>query len=69
MSIHSNNFYSNILRRSVTVQVILPEPLDPAGNVAADFSSGHQLLPVIWLLHGFPGRSGPLALAFPSSCG
>ncbi|MFC6200799.1 alpha/beta hydrolase [Lactiplantibacillus nangangensis] len=55
MSIHSNNFYSNILRRSVTVQVILPEPLDPAGNVAADFSSGHQLLPVIWLLHGLGG--------------
>ncbi|BDZ29617.1 alpha/beta fold hydrolase [Lactiplantibacillus sp. WILCCON 0030] len=55
MSIHSNNFYSNTLRRSVTVQVILPEPLDPAGKVAADFCSGHQPLPVIWLLHGLGG--------------
>lgn len=55
MSIHSNNFYSNTLRRSVTVAVILPEPMNPAGEVEARFRSGKQLLPVIWLLHGLGG--------------
>lgn len=55
MSIHSNNFYSNTLRRSVTVQVILPEPVNPAGEVEAQYRSGRQLLPVIWLLHGLGG--------------
>lgn len=55
MSIHSNNFYSNTLRRSVTVQVVLPEPTNPAGKVEQRFSSGHETLPVIWLLHGLGG--------------
>lgn len=55
MSIHSNNFFSNTLRRSVTVQVILPEPLTPAGSVAPDYCSGHQALPTLWLLHGLGG--------------
>ena len=33
MSIHSNNFYSNVLRQSVQVQVILPEPVNAVGQI------------------------------------
>lgn len=55
MSVHYNNFYANTLGRSVNVNVILPEPLNPAGEVAADYARGHQLLPTIWLLHGLGG--------------
>ncbi|RRK10922.1 alpha/beta fold hydrolase [Lactiplantibacillus garii] len=55
MSIHNNNFFSNTLRRSVQVQVVLPEPMTSAGTVAAAFRSGHQALPTLWLLHGLGG--------------
>jgi len=55
MSIHSNNFYSSVLRQPVHVEVILPEPLAPTGQVVAAYASGKQLLPTIWLLHGLGG--------------
>ena len=42
MSIHSNNFYSNILRQPAQVQVILPEPLNAAGQVQSAYMSGDQ---------------------------
>lgn len=55
MSIHSNNFYSNVLRQSVQVQVILPEPVNAVGQILPDYSSGEQQLPTVWLLHGLGG--------------
>ncbi|MFD1420042.1 alpha/beta hydrolase [Lactiplantibacillus songbeiensis] len=55
MSIHSNNFFSNVLRRQVTVNVILPEPTGPTGGVLSAYARGPQLLPTIWLLHGLGG--------------
>ena len=55
MSIHSNNFYSNVLRQPVRVEVILPEPLDMTGKIESAYTSGNQLLPTIWLLHGLGG--------------
>jgi len=55
MSIHSNNFFSNTLRRQVTVNVILPEPVGPDGKVLAAYASGSQCLPTVWLLHGLGG--------------
>ncbi|AVK64160.1 peptidase M13 [Lactobacillus sp. CBA3606] len=55
MSIHQNNFYANELGRLVNVTVILPEPMNSAGKVAATFSRGSAQLPVIWLLHGLGG--------------
>lgn len=55
MSIHTNHFFSNTLRRAVVVQVVLPEPINPAGRVEAAFCSGHPLLPTLWLLHGLGG--------------
>ncbi|MCA1343725.1 alpha/beta hydrolase [Lactiplantibacillus pentosus] len=55
MSIHSNHFYSNILRQPAQVQVILPEPLNAAGQVQSAYMSGDQSLPTIWLLHGLGG--------------
>ncbi|MDQ7938655.1 alpha/beta hydrolase-fold protein [Lactiplantibacillus sp. WILCCON 0030] len=55
MSIHSNNFFSNVLRRQATVNVILPEPLGADGQVLPAYTQGPQLLPTIWLLHGLGG--------------
>ena len=59
MSIHSNNFYSNVLRQSVQVQVILPEPVNAVGQILPDYSSGEQQLPTVWLLHGLGGDATP----------
>lgn len=55
MSIHQNNFYSNVLQRQVNVAVVLPEPMNAAGQVAAPYVSGSHLLPTVWLLHGLGG--------------
>ncbi|VDG21010.1 alpha/beta hydrolase [Lactiplantibacillus mudanjiangensis] len=55
MSIHQNNFYSNVLKRPTNVTVILPEPMTASGSVATDYVSGSRLLPTIWLLHGLGG--------------
>lgn len=56
MSLHENNFFSNTLNRNVVVNVILPEPMGSHGVLKA-YSSGHNKLPVLWLLHGSGGDS------------
>lgn len=55
MSVHSNNFYSNVLKRPTHVEVVLPEPVGPNGQILSDYVSGHRLLPTVWLLHGLGG--------------
>lgn len=55
MSLHQNNFYSNVLQRPTNVTVILPEPINAAGRVADAYVQGTQLLPTVWLLHGLGG--------------
>ncbi|WP_125764771.1 alpha/beta hydrolase [Companilactobacillus hulinensis] len=57
MSIHINNFYSNVLQRFVETRVILPEPMDDTGNVMKEFTTGSKRIPTVWLLHGLGGDS------------
>lgn len=55
MSVHHNNFYSNVLRQPTQVEVILPEPRGLDGQIPARYVRGPQPLPTVWLLHGLGG--------------
>lgn len=55
MSIHINSFFSNVLQRSTTVQVILPEPLNGSEQGTTSGTRGRTVLPTLWLLHGLGG--------------